>query len=245
MLNRSHSQGDSTLSNNNEGFRSSDNLTSWVRYMLYVQIIVAVVSIISGYLEYGLLSDYQNGVYTSQEMAIADGEASDQRQRIVGIVYIIMFVISGFLILRWIHRANYNGRQLGAENMKFTPGWAIGYYFIPILTLWKPYQAMKEIWKASKSPSDWESQETSGILPIWWTLWLISNFLGQMVFRLSMRAEELQELMNLNIITQISDVLDIPLALVFLTIVNRIQNMQKSHLVSTNNQIQPTAESVG
>ena len=213
--------------------------------MLYIQIIVAVVSIISGYLEYELLSDYQNGVYTSQEMAVADGEASDQRQQIVGIVYLIVFVISGFLILRWIHRANYNARQLGAENMKFTPGWAIGYYFIPILTLWKPYQAMKEIWKASKNPSDWESQETSGILPMWWTLWLISNFLGQAVFRLSMRAEEFQELMNLNIITQISNVLDIPLALVLLAIVNRIHNTQKSHLVSANNQIQPTAESVG
>ena len=233
------------MPNNDNGFRNSDKLTSWVRYMLYVQIIVAVVSIISGYLEYELLSDYQNGVYTSQEKAVADGEASDQRQGLVGIVYLVVFVISGFLILRWIHRANYNARQLGAENMEFTPGWSIGYYFIPILTLWKPYQAMKEIWKASKSPSNWESQNTSGILPMWWTLWLISNVLGQAIFRLSMRAEELNDLINLNIVTQISNVLDIPLALMLLAIVSNIQNMQKSHLASANNQIQPTAESVG
>lgn len=233
------------MSNNHEGFRSSDNLTRGVRYMLYAQIVVAVVSIMSGYLEYELLSDYQYGVYTSQEKAVADGEASDKRQGIVGIVYLVVFVISGFLILRWIHRSNYNARQLGAENMKFTPGWSIGYYFIPILTLWKPYQAMKEIWKTSINPSDWESQNESGILPVWWTLWLISNFLGQAVFRLSMHAEELQELMNLNIVTQISNVLDIPLALVLLAIVNRIYNMQKSHLESANNQMQPTAESVG
>ncbi len=121
--------------------------------------------------------------------------------------------------------------------MEFTPGWSIGYYFIPILTLWKPYQAMKEIWKASKKPSDWASQNTSGILPIWWTLWLISNFLGQAILRLSMRAEELNELINLNIITQISDILDIPLALVLLAIVNSIHNMQKGHLESANIQI--------
>lgn len=233
------------MPHNNNGFRNSDKLTTWVRYMLYVQIIVAVVSIISGYLEYELLSDYQNGVYTSQEKAIADGEASDQRQGIVGIVYLVVFVISGFLILRWIHRANYNARQLGAENMEFTPGWSIGYYFIPILTLWKPYQAMKEIWKASKSPSNWESQNTSGIVPMWWTLWLISNLLGQAIFRFSKHAEELNELMNLNIVTQISNVLNIPLALVLLAIVSNIQNMQKRHLASANNQIQPTAESVG
>jgi len=213
--------------------------------MLYAQIIVAVVAIGVDYFEYELLSDYQNGAYTSQEKAMADGEASDQRQGIVGIAYLIVFVVSGFFILRWIHRANYNARQLGAENMKFTPGWSVGYYFIPILMLWKPYQAMKEIWKASKNPSNWESQETSGILPIWWTLWLISNFLGQAIFRFSMHAEELQELINLNIITQISNTIDIPLALVLLTIVNRIHNMQTSHLANANSQIQPTAERAG
>lgn len=233
------------MSDNNEGYRNSESLTNWVKYMLYAQIVVAVVSILSGYLEYELFSDYKSGVYTSQEKAVADGEASDQRQGIIGIVYLIVFVVSGFLILRWIHRANYNARQLGAENMKFTPRWSIGYYFIPILTLWKPYQAMKEIWKASKNPSDWESQNTSGVLPMWWTLWLVSNFLGQAIFRLSMHAEELNELMNLNIITQISNVLDIPLALVLLAIVNNIQNMQKVHLESANNHIQPTAESGG
>lgn len=213
--------------------------------MLYAQILVAIVSMASGYLEYEWLSDYQNGSYTSLEQAIADGEANDQRERIVGILYLIVSIVSGFLILRWIYRTNYNARQLGAENMKFSPGWSIGYYFIPVLALWKPYQAMKEIWKASKEPSDWESQDTSDILPLWWTLWLISNFLGRAVFRLSMRAEEIQELINLNIISQVSDALDIPLALVFLTIVKRIYNFQASHLATANNQIQPTAESVG
>lgn len=222
------------MQSNIEGFRNSDTLTTWVRYMLYAQIFVSIVSMASGYLEYELLTDFQNGTYTSQEQAIADGEASDQRQGIVGILYLIVFVVSGFLILRWIHRANYNVRQLGAENMKFTPGWSIGYYFIPILTLWKPYQAMREIWKTSKSPSDWRAQDSSGILQVWWFLWLISIFLGQAILRLSMRSEEIPELINLNILIQVSDALDILLALVFLSIVNNIYNFQSGHLSSAN-----------
>jgi hypothetical protein len=229
----------------NEGFKDSESLTKWVIYMLYAQILIAVIAIISGYLEYKLLSDFQNGVYTSQELAAAGAEASDQRQGIVGVLYLVVSVISGFFILRWIHSMNYNARQLGAVNMKFTPGWSIGYYFIPILTLWKPYQAMKEIWKASKNPLDWASQDTSSILPIWWGLWLISIILGQAVFRLSNRAEELSGLINLNLITQVSNFLDIPLALVLLVIVNNVYKMQSSQLDSANKQIQPTAVSVG
>jgi hypothetical protein len=40
--------------------------------------------------------DYQNGVYTSQEKAIADGETNDQRQQLISLAYIIVFIISGF-----------------------------------------------------------------------------------------------------------------------------------------------------
>ena len=155
------------MSDTHNHYKDSSSLTQWVRYMLYIQIVVAIISMGSNFLEYQLLSDYQNGVYTSQDKAVADGEASDQRQQEVALIYLALFIVSGFLILRWIHRANYNARQLGAQKMKFTPGWSIGYYFVPILILWKPYQAMKEIWKASHNSIDWSSDKGGAILVLW------------------------------------------------------------------------------
>lgn len=214
------------MSDLEEGFMDSSNLTKWVRYMLYAQVLVAIISVLSGVLEYQLLSDFQEGVYISQEKAVLDAEANDQRQQVVGNIYLLVFIVSGFLILRWIHRANYNARQLGAQSMKFTPGWSIGYYFIPVLMLWKPYQAMKEIWQASHNPSDWGFVKTSPLVGFWWFLYITANILGQAVFRMSTGAEELPELMNLNIVTQASDALAIPLALVTLAIVNSIYQAQ-------------------
>lgn len=222
------------MSDTGNNYKDSSNLTNWVRYMLYAQIVVAIISIGSNFLEYQLLSDFQNGVYTSQDQAIADAEVSDQRQQVVALVYLAVFIVSGFLILRWIHRANYNARQLGAKDMDFTPGWSIGYYFIPILTLWKPFQAMKEIWKASHNPDNWPTEKASSILGLWWFLWIVTNMLGQAVFRMSAGAEELQELMNLNIITQVSDALGIPLALVTLSIINSIYKAQSIAYESAN-----------
>ncbi len=216
-------------------FRDASSLTNCVRYGLYAQIVVAVIVISSNFLEYQLLSDYQNGVYTSQELAMADGEASDKRQRVVALTYLAVFIISGFLILRWIHRSNFNARHLGAKEMEFTPGWSIGYYFLPILMLWKPYQAMKEIWKVSHNPSNWQSESVSSLLWVWWFLWIVTNILGQAIFRMSKGAEEIPELMNLNLVSQASEILSIPLALVTLSIVNKIYAAQMSAYESANN----------
>ena len=222
------------MADKESNFKYANNLTSWVRYMLYAQIVIAIIAIGSNSLEYQLLSDYQNDAYTSLERAIADGEVNDQRQLMIARVNAAIVIVSGFLILRWIHRSNYNARQLGAKEMKFTPGWSIGYYFIPILAFWKPYQAMKEIWKASHNPHDWQSEKASSILGLWWTLWIVTNMLGDRVFLKFISAEELSELMNVNFISQIFEVLSILLAIVMLSIINKIYTAQLSIYENAN-----------
>lgn len=82
------------------GFIDPTTLTQWVKRLIYVQMLVAVVSIVSGNMEYQLLQNYENGVYSSQEQAVADGEANDRRQQVIAVLYMIVFVISGVLILK-------------------------------------------------------------------------------------------------------------------------------------------------
>lgn len=211
------------------GLKNAENLTKWIRYVLYAQILIAISAIILQLIEYQLLSSFQDGVYASLAEAFADGELAIELLQITGIVSLITFVASALLILQWIYRANYNARQLGAKNMHYTPAWSIGYYFIPIFNLWKPYQAMKEIWLASKNAVTGHSSKNSSILPLWWTLWLASNLLGQSIFRLSASAEKLPELINLNLISQASNVIDILLAIVTYSMINTIYRMQSCH----------------
>ncbi len=121
-----------------------------------MQVALALIAIGSNLMEYQLLTDFQNGVYFSQEMAVAGAEANDKRQQIIVFSYLAVFIISGILILKRIYQSNQNARYLGAKDMAFTPAWSIGIYFIPIVSLWKPYQAMKEIWQASQNPNNWQ-----------------------------------------------------------------------------------------
>ena len=193
-----------------------------------MQVALALIAIGSNLMEYQLLTDFQNGVYFSQEMAVADAEANDKRQQIIAFSYLAVFIISGILILKWIYQSNQNARYLGAKDMAFTPAWSIGFYFIPIVSLWKPYQAMKEIWQASQNPNNWQIEKVGSILGVWWFFWIVNSMVGQAVFRMSRRAQEISEFMNVNMISQVSEILSIPLAVVTWLLINKISNTQKA-----------------
>ena len=200
--------------------------TKRVRVVLYAQLVIAVIMLWSDNLEYQLLTQFDSGVFSSEDAAMSAAIANDERQQLVAIGYLLVFFVSVVLIAQWIYSANQNARNLGAEGMKYTPGWSVGWYFIPIATLWKPYQAIKEIWRASYSTDDWKSTKTPAILPWWWFFWILTNLLGQVSFRMSMRAEEIDELINLSVLNQAFITLEIPLALVFLAVVNSIYERQ-------------------
>lgn len=81
----------------------------------------------------------------------------------------------------WKYRAAKNIRVLRDSRFEFTPGWAIGWYFIPIFNLVRPYQAMKEIFHFSHS--DETIAADSRLVGWWWAVWLGGNFLSNITAR--------------------------------------------------------------
>lgn len=174
-----------------------------------------------------LLGDIAQSMLTSSgNITVEAAETNDARQALIGLIYIVAYLTTTIVFGRWIYVANVNCRGFGATGMKFTPGWAVGGYFVPILNLFRPYQAMKEIWQASSNPRRWENEPVSRILPIWWTLWLVSNFIGQIVFRTSQAADTAEELQNVTVISMIGSLADIALVLVAISMVTKIIAMQ-------------------
>ena len=144
----------------------------------------------------------------------------------VGLPQTLIDLVTGVVFLMWIYRAGVNARGLGAQGMTFTPGWAVGYYFIPIMNLWKPYQAMKEIWQASENPASWPSVKPPTLLNVWWGLWLGNSLLGNASFRASFRASSATDLAISEVISILSDLVGIPLCLVAIRLVRGIVSRQ-------------------
>src|SRR6266436_5309609 len=81
-------------------------------------------------------------------------ETIDSRQRLLGIVQLSVDFLGVLLFLMWVYRANKNARALGAAGMKYTPGWSVGWFFVPFAGLFMPYWVLKEIWQVSSPGSD-------------------------------------------------------------------------------------------
>lgn len=164
-----------------------------------------------------------------------DREATenDRRQMMIGIAGVVLYIVTAVLFLRSLSRANRNARALGATGLKFTPGWCIGWFFIPIANLFKPYQGVKEIWQAS-GPGNrlWETNPVSPVVGWWWFFWLVSGFVGQIDFRLTMRAETLPELINASVVSLYAEAAGVPAALVALLMIRKLYAMQESRYES-------------
>ncbi len=91
------------------------------------------------------------------------------------------------LFLIWEYRAFGNLSALKARNLEFSPGWSVGWWFIPFANLVKPFQVVRELYNESNPNFDDEtgylniSPGTPEIVGFWWAVFIISNI----IFRVS------------------------------------------------------------
>jgi hypothetical protein len=175
-------------------------------------LVLAVIGDIYAWFEYSHLAP---GVDPSEDLLI-----SDILNLIVVVIQLPLAIFLGITFLRWIYRANANLHALSSQPMTFTPGWSVGWYFIPIMNLFKPYQSMKEIWHVAHGTS--EHDDVDPILAWWWILWLGSQFIGRIALKLGFKAEDAASYTNSALADLFSDGIHIPLNIVAVILISRI-----------------------
>lgn len=146
--------------------------------------------------------------------------------------YAIVAMVSGTAMIAcmvivgmWIYRISANAHSISDE-MTISPGWAVGWYFVPIMNLFRPFQAMKEAWMASHYRGNWQSEPAPGLLVWWWTLWLATSVLGNISLQLNLRSPDGTAPSAALVIDVIVAILDVPLCLVLVTMMRRLCGAQ-------------------
>ncbi len=201
-------------------FVSGHTRAMWTIGLLTLGIVADVFGVGSALLQVNLLN-------RAATIGIDEDEAAlnDLRQGAIGTMQTLVSITTAVAFLVWTHRAYRNLPPLGATGLKHSPGWAVGYFFIPIVNLYRPYQAMREIWVGSRprqAPDGWTDDGLSpgvALVGWWWAFWLIMNFTSHVSLRLAMHAESIDELLASSWASIATDAISVPAAIVTIMLV--------------------------
>lgn len=191
-------------------------LARWTRGLLFAHAAVCLLAV-GAALQFGPGFDDEDG--STAYLAVA-------------LVQFPLFLVTAILFLRWTYRANDTVHRLGAQGLGPSPGWAVGWYFVPVACLGMPFQAMRETWKASIDPQDWEIVRASPMLGWWWLCWLLGCFASLIALRLDMERDFEAAPRVAEMLTTASDLIFVPASLLLAAIVGRITALQNARLAS-------------
>ena len=150
------------------GYQSPRVRATWTLSLLVVFGLAVIAAAVSAVLEIGLLRDLQDG----DAVSISETTGNDDRQRVVSSLYFVTFVSTAVAFCLRIHRVSRNLGQLTTEERRFSPRWAVIWWSVPLMQLFRPYQVVREVWRGSAE----EPSGPSWALLRWWlATWLAAN----------------------------------------------------------------------
>jgi hypothetical protein len=168
-------------------YKSSEGLAAALRVMLGISVALLVISVASMSMQIELLQSATRGTITD-----AEAVANDQRVWLATLASVFAMIATGVVWCIWQNRTSKNVRALGGEKMQFGPN-AWGWFFCPILNLWRPLTVITELWTATPgsdaSPPKW-------LLAGWWLPWIFGSLFNRLSATLAKDTSDLDTLIS-------------------------------------------------
>jgi hypothetical protein len=209
-------------------FKPNDKRSRTTILLSWILIALTVISLVSSVLQYRLLDSLANGAPVD-DVAIA---ANDLREGIIGIIASLCNITWTVAFLMWLYRAYANLQTKVSYQLSRTPGWVVGDFYIPITCLYRPYQAMKELYDDTQDLlADGEQSKKTTLQTAyvgwWWAMWILSALAAGIVLRMSFSGSEtLDDFISLTRANIVSTVLDILSTIMTLVVVRQYSRVE-------------------
>jgi Domain of unknown function (DUF4328)/Protein of unknown function (DUF2510) len=157
-------------------------LTRWLVALLVVQATVQAAQIGQGTpRSFDRLANALNALFAghnalarSRFKHLSDGSSFTFWQ-LVGYLSIAFIV----LVIIWQWRSQTNASALGRTGARFSPGWGIAGWLIPVANYVIPYLVFQDLWRSSDAASapgtEWRSRPGSPLVSSWWIAYVIGT----------------------------------------------------------------------
>lgn len=203
-----------------KSMRDNTQRAQMAALFIWIVMGVEILSLGSSLAQYVMLRGMRSGVEYSEFFV----SANYLREGLIGMLYAAVYIVSAVMFIRWFRRAWYN-LHTRVAHLSWSEGWAAGAWFVPGLNLFRPCQIMRELYdetrrillkrKSIQAPA----LPADAVVSWWWTLWICSAILGNLSFRLALRAESVDEWLTMTACNMTAGVLGIPLAIVTVKVI--------------------------
>jgi hypothetical protein len=201
-------------------------LARWTTALLYIGLAADGLGIVSGFLQRALLLRIASG----ERLLPGVAEANDARHQTIAGLQLLAFIVTAIVWLVWLSRAYSNLGAVGTRKSRFTPGWAVGYWFVPFVNFVRPYQITLDLWQRSERLNVDDSVTNlprPAIISWWWGVYLLTAFAGRMFASLARDTKSLPELISVTLLGMVVDAIGIVAALLAVAVVRGIDERQQ------------------
>ena len=143
--------------------------------------ILAVLYLVSFFIELAYIDVVTS--YLNDDGSLADVEDIEAARAGFGVIVGLLALPAAGFFIAWFYRAYRNLHRTSVVGLRYSPGWAIGAWFIPVFFWIGPKQMIDEIWRAGETgvevrDDSWRSRPVSPLLHWWWALWVVAGIVG-------------------------------------------------------------------
>lgn len=162
----------------------------------------ATVALLVACLMLNLVATYGGVLENAQIAAIRDTRAFDEAavdelDRRLNVIRAIQGVVSLFTAVSfsvWTFRVVANAHAVAPSKLEYSPEWAVGSYFVPIVNLYRPLLALREAYdtfcsRLGEVPRRW-------LLYLWWATFIGSTFVATIVVRMTANAQTIEAILQ-------------------------------------------------
>lgn len=133
---------------------------------------------------YQLLRELQSGTPRWSPDLSASAKILHGLGRTNMVALAVLQITTGIVFLVWVYRSDALARALGSTSMAHGPAGSVLWFFAPLVSLFKPYFVLKEIYFGTVTPGKYnlalDEPAGLGMLRIWWLV-----FVGDKIFQIA------------------------------------------------------------
>jgi hypothetical protein len=121
------------------------------------------MGVVASWQAYGRLDTLHVGPLQTRFVSNADGLA------LVAMLSVVLMSAATVSLLMWVWRARGNAELIApSHQFRFSRGFAVGAWLVPIANIWWSRAVLGEIWSASRASSGGDADRRSPLILGWW-----------------------------------------------------------------------------